>query len=63
MQKASDQSLFKSPLLYYIRNNPRAFSLGMFFLLITNALDGVYPLIMKAAIDQIEARENLPARG
>jgi ATP-binding cassette subfamily B protein len=59
MQKSSDAFLFKSPLFFYIRNNPRAFSLGMFFLLITNALDGIYPLIMKAAIDQIEARVSI----
>lgn len=60
MQNASDNTLlYKRPLWYYIKNNPRAFSLGMFFLLITNALDGVYPLIMKAAIDQIETQAPL----
>lgn len=60
MQTDSDNTLlYKRPLWYYIKNNPRAFSLGMFFLLLTNALDGVYPLIMKQAIDQIEAKASL----
>lgn len=51
--------LFKRPLWFYIKNNPRAFSLGMIFLLATNILDGVYPLILKAAIDQIESQSPL----
>ncbi|MNK11909.1 putative multidrug resistance ABC transporter ATP-binding/permease protein YheI [compost metagenome] len=59
MQEQPDSTLHKRPLWYYIRNNPRAFSLGMFFLLITNALDGVYPLVMKKAIDQIEAQASM----
>ncbi|WP_413577336.1 ABC transporter ATP-binding protein [Bdellovibrio sp. HCB290] len=42
--------------MFYIKNNPRAFSLGMLFLLLTNALDGIYPLIMKHIIDSIEAQ-------
>ena len=46
--------LTQRPLWFYIKNNPRAFSLGMLFLLITNTLDGLYPLLMKVAIDQIE---------
>lgn len=46
--------LTQRPLWFYIKNNPRAFSLGMLFLLITNTLDGLYPLLMKLAIDQIE---------
>lgn len=57
MQTESENStLFKRPLWFYIKNNPRAFSLGMLFLFFTNALDGVYPLIMKKALDQIEAQ-------
>lgn len=60
MQTDSDNTLlYKRPLWYYIKNNPRAFSLGMFFLLLTNALDGVSPLIMKQAIDLIEAKASL----
>lgn len=42
------------PLWHYIKSNPRSFGLGMVFLIITNALDGIYPLILKTAIDQIE---------
>lgn len=60
MQTSSENTLLLNrPLWYYIKNNPRAFSLGMFFLIITNALDGVYPLIMKKAIDQIESQVHL----
>lgn len=33
--------------------------MGMLFLFLTNALDGVYPLIMKQAIDQIEGHINM----
>lgn len=54
-----NRSLFKNPLWFYIRLNPRAFTLGMAFLLVTNVLDGIYPLIMKLAIDQIEAKASL----
>ncbi|MBV2167976.1 MAG: ABC transporter ATP-binding protein/permease [Bdellovibrio sp.] len=64
MQSPSDNSLLlKRPLWYYIKNNPRAFSLGMLFLVVTNALDGVYPLIMKTAIDQIEKQSPLDEIG
>ncbi|UOF01124.1 ABC transporter ATP-binding protein [Bdellovibrio reynosensis] len=64
MQSSSDNTiLYKRPLWYYIKNNPRAFSLGMLFLLVTNILDGVYPLIMKIAIDQIETMAPLSAIG
>lgn len=64
MQNSSENSLlYKNPLWYYIKNNPRSFSLGMFFLLLTNSLDGIYPLIMKMAIDQIETAAPLTAVG
>ncbi|WP_415061768.1 ABC transporter ATP-binding protein [Bdellovibrio sp.] len=64
MQSPSDNSLLlKRPLWYYIKNNPRAFSLGMLFLVVTNALDGIYPLIMKTAIDQIEKQSPLDEIG
>ncbi|WP_413560095.1 ABC transporter ATP-binding protein [Bdellovibrio sp. HCB209] len=56
MQPSENALLYKRPLLFYIKNNPRAFSLGMLFLLFTNALDGIYPLVMKQIIDSIEAR-------
>lgn len=64
MQSSSDNTiLYKRPLWYYIKNNPRAFTLGMVFLLVTNILDGLYPLIMKIAIDQIESMAPLSAIG
>ncbi|AHZ83489.1 putative multidrug resistance ABC transporter ATP-binding/permease protein YheI [Bdellovibrio bacteriovorus] len=60
MPNSSENTLlFKRPLWFYIKNNPRAFSLGMIFLLLTNALDSAYPLVMKAAIDQIQAKAPL----
>lgn len=54
-----DSTLLKRPLWFYIKNNPRAFFLGMLFLLITNGLDSSYPLVMKMALDQIEARASM----
>jgi ATP-binding cassette, subfamily B, multidrug efflux pump len=45
--------LKKNPLLFYIRANKRSFILGMIFLLITNFLDAVSPLILKMGIDQV----------
>ncbi|WP_340598969.1 ABC transporter ATP-binding protein [Bdellovibrio sp. GT3] len=56
MQASENAFLYKRPLLFYIKNNPRAFSLGMLFLFLTNALDGIYPLIMKHIIDSIESQ-------
>lgn len=53
--------LFKTSLWFYIKHNPRAFILGMIFLLLTNVLDGIYPLVMKLAIDQIETQVPLNA--
>lgn len=43
------------PLWHYIKKYRKHFSLGMLFLLITNALDVAYPLLMKRALDQISA--------
>jgi ATP-binding cassette subfamily B protein len=47
------------PLWFYIRQNRRSFTLGMGFLLVTNALDGFYPLILKRAIDEVAAKAGL----
>lgn len=51
--------LFKNPLLHYIRYQPRAFVAGILLLIITNALDGLYPLLLKVGIDQIEKHQPL----
>lgn len=48
-----DEILNRHPLWYYIRKNKKHFSLGMFFLILTNIADGLYPLILKKGIDQI----------
>ncbi len=53
--------LEQHPLKFYIRQNWLHFCLGMFFLLITNTADGLYPLILKKAIDQISAGEPMSA--
>jgi ATP-binding cassette subfamily B multidrug efflux pump len=58
---SENKTLFKHPLWFYIKTNPRAFSLGMFFLFLTNALDAVYPLFMKRALDEIESRVEMDA--
>lgn len=51
-----NEELQKNPLLFYIRANRRAFILGLFFLLVTNLLDGIYPLVLKQGIDQVYAK-------
>ncbi|MFN7825403.1 MAG: ABC transporter ATP-binding protein [Pseudobdellovibrionaceae bacterium] len=57
----NSEKFLKHPVRHYIWKYRGPFALGLFFLLITNALDAVYPLIMKKAIDQIAAGEALSA--
>ncbi|MBK9323346.1 MAG: ABC transporter ATP-binding protein [Bdellovibrionaceae bacterium] len=58
-----NSSVFKNPLRHYIRYQPRAFFVGIFLLVITNALDGLYPLLIKIGIDQIETQQPLDDLG
>ncbi len=58
---SDNHTLYRRPLWFYIKNYPRSFWLGMLFLLLTNLLDGIYPLIMKTALDQMEARVEMSA--
>lgn len=51
--------MLQNPLWYYIRKHKKHFSLGMFFLLLTNTLDGLYPLILARGIDQIASGQPL----
>lgn len=60
---AENAQIFKRPLLHYIRYQPRAFFLGIFLLVITNSLDGLYPLLLKVGIDQIEKHQPLGELG
>ncbi len=53
---ATDQQLIQNPLWFYIKANRRAFTIGMLFLILTNIIDGVYPLLLKRGIDQITDR-------
>ncbi len=48
--------LLKSPFLHYVRHNKRPFILGMSFLIVTNFLDSIWPLLLKQGIDLIEAK-------
>ncbi|MGZ3802776.1 MAG: ABC transporter ATP-binding protein [Pseudobdellovibrionaceae bacterium] len=56
-------ALFKNPLLHYIRHQPRSFGIGIFLLMVTNSLDGLYPLLLKVGIDQIEKHQPLGSLG
>lgn len=56
---AEISKLFKNPLIHYIRYQPRAFITGIIFLIITNSLDGLYPLLLKIGIDQIQKSQPL----
>jgi len=60
---AETTKLFKNPLLHYIRHQPRAFGMGIFLLIVTNSLDGLYPLLLKVGIDQIEKHQPLGELG
>ncbi len=53
--------LNQHPLFFYIRSQWRFFALGMFFLLITNIADGLYPLILRKGIDQISEGQPMTA--
>ncbi len=57
------QLLLKHPLWFYIRTHPRAFALGLSSLMLTNFLDGIYPLVLKTGIDQVEQRVEISALG
>jgi len=50
------QTLLKNPLTAYMRKYPKPFFLGLFFLVLTNFLDAVHPLIIKEAIDSIASK-------
>lgn len=49
-----------APFKYYIWQNRRQFGLGIFFLLATNVLDCLVPLVMKRAVDEVVAGASLP---
>ncbi|MBS1972102.1 MAG: ABC transporter ATP-binding protein [Bdellovibrionales bacterium] len=60
---AEISKLFKNPLIHYIRYQPRAFITGILLLIVTNSLDGLYPLLLKVGIDQIEKHQPLGELG
>lgn len=47
------EQLLKRPLTAYMRKYPKPFALGISFLVVTNFLDAVHPLIIREAIDSI----------
>lgn len=52
----TDPGLLKNPLWYYIKKFRTSFGLGMFFLVVTNILDGIYPLFLAQVIDRVTER-------
>ncbi len=62
---ASDNSdlLQKHPLWFYIQKHRGPFSTGMFFLLLTNLADGLYPLILKRGIDEMTSPDGMSKLG
>lgn len=48
--------LLRHPLLFYVRRFPRALFTGLLLLVVTDALDAVWPLILKQGIDLVTAR-------
>lgn len=55
--------LLKKPFWFYVKTYPRPVALGLSFLLITNGLDAVWPLILKEAIEKLEARAAMSELG
>ncbi len=51
--------LLLHPLRFYLRKFRRWLFVGFFFLIITNVLDGISPLLIKLALDQLEKRTPL----
>lgn len=51
--------LQQHPLRFYIKKQKKWFSLGMLFLVCTNLLDGLYPLVLAIAIDQITQQASM----
>lgn len=48
--------LINHPFWFYVRKYPRSVTVGLVSLFLTNFLDGIYPLILKTIIDQIESK-------
>ncbi len=46
--------LLNHPLRYYLRKFRRWVFVGFFFLIVTNLLDGLWPLLIKATLDHLE---------
>lgn len=46
-------AILKAPILTYIKAYRRPFALGLFFLMVTNFLDAIHPLIIKEALDSL----------
>lgn len=55
MSEPVDPSLIKHPFWHYIRRNPRPVAVGISLLVVTDILDGLWPLLLKEGIDRITA--------
>lgn len=56
MPPSRNESLLRHPFIFYVRRHPGALAVGMGFLLITNILDGLWPLLLKEGVDLITAK-------
>lgn len=54
-----DSFLLKHPFWFYVRSHPRAVALGLISLVVTNLLDGLYPLLLKEGLDLVEKKSDL----
>ena len=50
----SNQSLIRSPFLFYLKKNWRPLCFGLGTLVITDSLDAITPLILKAGMDAVQ---------
>lgn len=55
--------LLRHPFWFYVKTHPRTIAIGMSTLLLTNVLDGLWPLVLKTGLDQISAKVPLSELG
>lgn len=58
LMSTSQIPIFKMPFRHYLREHPRAFSLGVLALFLTNLFDVLTPLGIKAGIDALEQKDS-----
>lgn len=61
--ETSPAFLLRHPFWFYVKTHPRAIAVGLSTLVLTNVLDGLWPLVLKEGLDQIAAKAPLSDLG